>query len=555
MQDLPNLEQLHDNSKLPTIEVRYSNNQVIKTYGAINGDNCEFYEIPQHLINAVISIEDKNFFSHIGIDFLAILRAFYVNQKKGYIAQGASTITQQLAKLLFLDSDKTIKRKIQELLLSFQLEREFTKEQILKMYLNRIYFGSGNYGIKNAAQSYFNKDISQINLNEATILAAIIKAPSKLSPKINPSLAQERAFLVMKNMIKNGYIDESNIAEIDDDANYQYDSFQRFYIADLVHRNFRDFLALDPKDNQSFYINTTIDKDIQDNLQKITYNFLKRNKNKIGKAQIAVLVMDKNGALKALIGGKDYQESQFNRAIDAKRQVGSLLKTFVYLAAFEQGFKTDDIIIDQKIDLNGWLPNNYGDKYYGSVDLKTAFAKSLNSVAIQLAKQSSLDNIIDMLNRFGLFVNKDDGLSIALGSSAFSLYDITAAYAIIANQGQALIPSYIKNIVDQDNNNLYSHFGSDLGNVIDYQSWLMIDDLLNEVVISGTASNSGIDHNARGKTGTSQEFRDAWFVGYGGEHVIGVWIGNDDYSLTNKISGGNLPASLFADIISFLLNK
>ena len=550
MQDLPNLGQLYNDSNKPVIEVRYSNDNIIKTFGAVDNDEAEFYEIPQHLVNAVISIEDRKFFNHGGIDYFAILRAFYVNQKNGYIVQGASTITQQLSKLLFLSSNKTIKRKIQEILLSFQLEREFTKEQILTIYLNRAYFGSGNYGVKNAAKSYFNKDIAQINLNEATILASILKAPSRLSPKVNLELVKNRADLVLKNMIKYGYIDESHIGELSDNINYKNDSFQRFYVADLVKRNFKDFLASDLDENKSFFIRTTIDENIQNNLEDILYKFLKSNNKKIDKSQIAVVVMDKNGKLKALIGGKDYQKSQFNRAIDAKRQAGSLFKTFVYLTAFEQGFKSDDFLVDSKVEFSNWLPDNYNDKYYGIVDLKTSFAKSLNSIAIKLAKQSSLDAVIDMLAKFGLKADKKDGLTVALGSSSVSLYELVAAYAVIANDGQAFIPSYVEEIYDESNEELYMRFGSNLGKIISDESWLMIDNLLNEVVLNGTARNAISNKNARGKTGTSQNFRDAWFVGYSGDYVIGVWIGNDDYSATNKISGGGLPAKLFSRILS-----
>ncbi len=552
MQDLPNLEQLYDNAKKPTIEIAYENGNIIKIFGNVNSDEVEFYEIPQHLVNAVVAIEDRKFFDHGGIDYLAILRAFYVNHKNGRVVQGASTITQQLAKLLFLSSDKTAKRKIQEILLSFQLEREFAKEQILTMYLNRAYFGSGNYGVKNAARSYFNKDISQINLNEAAILAAILKAPSKLSPKINPDLVEERADLVLKNMIKYDYIDESNITELDEDLSYKSDSFQRFYVADLVNRNFGEFLARDFKLEKSIFIRTTIDERLQNILEEALQNFLQKNHQKMAKSQLAVVIMSKDGKLKALAGGRDYQASQFNRAIDAKRQAGSLLKTFVYLTAFEQGFVSDDILVDSQMEFSDWLPSNYNDKYYGIVDLKTAFAKSLNSIAIQLAQKTSLDNLIKMLAKFGLKADKKDGLAVALGASSYSLYDLVSAYGIIANKGQAFMPSYIEQIVDKSGDVLYQRYGSDLGGVISEQSWLMIDDLLHEVVLNGTARGSVKNSNARGKTGTSQKYRDAWFVGYSGDYVLGVWIGNDDYTPTNKIAGGDLPAKLFSDLVEGL---
>lgn len=548
MQDLPDLKNFNKKDHFQNIDVTYSNGKIIKSFGNNVVDEVDFYELPDYLVDAIIAIEDRRFFDHFGIDIISIARAAYINHKKGYIAQGASTITQQLAKLLFLDSQKTFKRKVQEVLLAFQLERKFTKEQILTLYLNRAYFGSGNYGVKNAAKSYFNKDIAEINLSEAAILAALLKAPSKLSPKNNPQLAEERANLVIKNMIQNDYLDESDISEIGSRPNYQIDTMQRFYLVDIAFRNYLDFLPADYKNDKSIIIKTTLDENLQEKVQNITQDFIKKNNNELKNSQLALLVMDYQGQVKAVIGGKNYQDSQFNRAFDAKRQAGSLFKTFVYLAAFENGFQDNDIFTDEKIKFSDWLPSNYDNLYYGDVDLKTAFAKSLNSVAIQLAQKVTIPKINDLLSKFNIKIENENNLTIALGSPSISLYEIVGAYAIIANHGNYLIPSYIDSIYSKKNL-IYKRYGSQIGQVISNQSWYMMDKLLEEVVRSGTGRQARSKFSVRGKTGTSQNHRDAWFVGYSDNFVVGVWIGHDDSNSSTKITGGSFPAILFAQII------
>lgn len=553
MHDLPNLSQINSKNNQNIVEVRYSNNNLIATYGKENIDEVDFKDLPQNLINAVISIEDRRFYNHYGIDFLSILRAAYINQKKGYIIQGASTITQQLAKMLFLDSDKTFKRKVQEILLAIQIEKKFTKNQILTMYLNKAYFGSGNYGVKNAARSYFQKNISQINLNESAILASILKAPSKLSPKVNKSLVEDRANLVLKNMIEYGYLNESHIAQIAENPNYRNDSGQRYYFSDLIYKNYQDFISYDETVGK-ISITTTLDEKIQAMTSDVLTNFINSYQSKLGSSQIAALIMDYDGRVIAIIGGKDYQSSQFNRAFFAKRQAGSLFKTFIYLCAFENNYNIDDIYIDKKIQLSNWLPSNYNNKYYGEVDLKFAFAKSLNSVSIQLARELTLNKINLLLNKFGIKTNNNEDLTIALGSTSVTLYDIVGSYSIIANKGYYNMPSYIDEI-SLDENILYKKFGSTIGPIISQKSAQNIDILLKNAVENGTGIKAFLaNNNIRGKTGTSQDYRDAWFVGYSNKYIVGVWIGNDNYMPTNKIFGGNLPAILFADIIDKIDN-
>jgi penicillin-binding protein 1A len=548
--DLPSLADLEAESGTQVVEINYANGERITNRGEIYSNKINYYQVPQNLINAVVATEDRRFFSHIGVDIFGIIRAFAVNREAGRIVQGGSTITQQLAKLLFLDPQKTFKRKIQEVLLAVQLERNFTKEQILTFYLNRAYFGSGNYGVENAAKNYFGKTVSNLNLNECALLAGVLKAPSKLSPKNNKELAQQRAKVVLKAMVEMGFLNEENFAEIDQGANYKNDRSQKLYFSDFVFEQFREFLDKKDAKEKTIKITSTMDESLQGRLENILDKFINNNSKKLAKAEIAVIVMKKDGAILGLVGGNDYQKSQFNRAIYAKRQAGSAFKTFVYLAAFEKGFKVDDVFEDKKVNVGAWLPDNYEGKYLGAVTLENAFANSLNSVAVQLARSVGGEAIANMAHKLGIIsaINKRD-LTIALGTSELNLLELTAAYATIANNGRPVIPYAITEIKDSINEAIYSRQSSGFDAVVSDGALQKIKQVLRQAVASGTGKNANVANNIYGKTGTSQNFRDAWFVGFDDEYVVGVWIGNDDNSPSNKITGGSLPAILFGEIL------
>jgi len=552
---LPDLKNLEPEKIDNVVEINYSNNQRITNYGEIYTDEASYYELPKNLINAVVATEDRRFFSHFGIDIFGILRAFYVNNREGRIVQGGSTITQQLAKLLFLTPDRTIKRKIQEFLLAIQLERRFSKEQILTFYLNRAYFGSGNYGVKMAAKNYFNKNVASLNLNESAIIAGLLKAPSKYSPKNDKKLAESRANIVLSNMIDAGFVTIENVAELDDDASYNIDHSQRLYFANLINKQYQKFLNKKALELKTLQVRSTLDEEIQESLENILDKFIKKNNKKIAKSQIAIIIMDKDGAIKAMSGGKDYQKSQYNRAIYAKRQPGSAFKTIVYLSAFEHGYNKDDVFDDKKVNFGTWLPQNYNNKYFGKTTLKDAFAKSLNSVAIQLGKEVGLKNIVKTARSLGIVSKIDQNdLSIILGTPEISLLEMTTSYAVIANDGNAVFPYMILDIKDESGNILYKKNHDKAKKVISKKALLEIKELLQNVVENGTGSviskiGGNKYSNIYGKTGTSQNFQDAWFVGFDKDYVIGVWIGNDDNSPTNKISGGSLPARLFGEIL------
>lgn len=550
LKDLPSLSELEAEKNKQVIEINYANSQRITNFGEVYGSETDFYELPANLINAVIATEDRRFFSHHGVDVFGVIRAAYVNHAAGHVVQGGSTITQQLAKLLFLKPDRTFKRKIQELLLAVQLERNFTKEQILSCYLNRAYFGAGNYGAGNAAKYYFGKNVSHINLNEAAMLAGLLKAPSKFSPKNNKELAENRAREVLENMAEAGFLNSENLSQVNNDVSYKVEKSQRLYFADLVREQFADFISKKNLDEQKIIVTTTLDEKIQGVLEEVENKFVEVNSKKLGKSEIAVVVMSKAGAVLAMSGGKDYQQSQFNRAVYAKRQAGSAFKTFVYLTAFENGVDVDDSFEDKKLNFGVWLPENYNNHYVGDVTLKRAFAESLNSVAVQLARKQDLKAIAETAHRLGVIskIEKND-LTIALGTTEVSLFELTSAYATIANNGNAVIPYLIYDIRNGQEEMLYELQSSGIGSVISKQAEEKIREVLRAVVESGTGKVANVANDIYGKTGTSQDYRDAWFVGFDDDYVVGVWIGNDDNSPTKKITGGSLPAQLFAEIM------
>ena len=557
--DLPNLAEFEDKNNNHVVQINYSNGNKLKSFGQIYDSEISYDQLPQNLINAVIATEDRRFFHHKGVDLIGITRAFYVNYREGRVVQGGSTISQQLAKMMFLSSDRNFKRKIQEALLAIQLERKFSKEQILLFYLNRAYFGAGNYGVQKASKNYFNKDVKNLNLNESAILAGLLKAPSKFSPKNNKELAEERANIVLKNMIDAEFLDENYIVQIDEDANYDISQLQYFYFADYVYDQLSGYIDKDKLEEDLVIIEGTIDEELQGNLDNVLGKFITNNSEQIAKSQIAVIIMEKDGAIKAMSGGKDYQKSQFNRAIYSKRQAGSVFKTLVYLTAFEEGFSLNDTFTDKKINVGAWLPNNYNDKYFGEVTLKEAFAKSLNSVAVQLQKEVGGRKIAMwrfFLFKYALISSKIDvnDPTIALGTSEVTLLEITTAYATILGDGAPVIPYSVNSVKDGSGKVLFKRESSGFPQVVSPESIAQIKEAMAEVVKNGTGSainriGNNEDKNIYGKTGTSQNYRDAWFVGFDDKYVVGVWMGNDDNSPTQKITGGSLPAKLFGEII------
>ncbi|MES2677261.1 MAG: PBP1A family penicillin-binding protein [Pseudomonadota bacterium] len=553
--DLPNLEDMETANDKQVIEVCYSNGNKITTLGDLYANQITFNQMPGHLIDAVIATEDRRFFTHGGVDFLGILRAAYVNYRADKIVQGGSTITQQLAKMMFLKPERTFKRKVQELMLAWQMERTFSKEQILTLYLNRAYFGSGNYGIASASRYYFNKPVAKLNLNESAMLAGLLKAPSKLSPNNNQKLTAKRTRQVLENMVDAGYLNDDNIEEIKKPIAYQNDKLQRLYFSDYVANQFPDYLSkADQSSHNRFSIITTLDEKLQKIVEDQANNFVKKNDKKLGKSEIALILMSKDGAVLAMSGGKDYQKSQFNRAIYAKRQAGSAFKLFVYLTALQNGFSPDDKIEDKKVSLGGWSPENYEKKYYGQVTLQQAFAKSLNSVAVQLIAKLDKKLIIKNALKMGIISDIDNNdATLALGTTQVSLLEMVNSYAAIANNGMAVLPYTVEKISGANENKgekfLYQKQADEPYQIIEEKDVEAMKEMLREVVETGTGKAANVAKNIYGKTGTSQNYRDAWFIGFDDKYVLGVWIGNDDNKPTNNITGGTLPAQLFGQVM------
>ncbi len=552
---LPPINKFQQEINKPAVELFYSNHQKLLNFGEEYGQQTKYNQLPQHLINAVIATEDRRFFSHFGFDIIGIIRAIFANHEAGKVVQGGSTITQQLAKMTFLTPEKTIKRKIQEILIAIQLEQNFTKEQILTFYLNKAYFGSGNYGIANAAKYYFNKEVKNLNLAESAMLAGMLKAPSKLSPKNNPKLANERKNLVINNLISEGYIEEKNVAtankmmkkQIISVGNYQ----QNLYFIDWANQEISN---LNFKPHQYLAVTTTLNKNLQDKIIAITQKFIEQNQkilsNKKQNTQIAIVAIEnKSGAVRALIGGKNYQESQFNRVIHAKRQSGSAFKTILYAAAFEAGMNIDDKFEDKKVIIGNWEPQNYNQEYEGEITLEQAFANSSNSVAAQIGQIIGNNKIIQTAQSLQITskFNLNDA-TITLGTAEISPIELTNAFAIIANNGNIIKPYIIEKITNHQKNIIFEKKQNNNQKALSDSTIEKLKTALNKVITNGTAKNSGIPNNFFGKTGTTQNFRDAWFIGFNNEITIGIWMGNDNNSPTKAISGATLPAKLFGQI-------
>ncbi len=548
---LPDVATIRNKNFQSLIHIQDNQEDLIKTIGNQDSNYIIYDDLPNHLINAVIAIEDRKFFNHFGIDFFSIARAVLKNIKSARYAEGASTITQQLAKLYFLSSKKTLKRKFTEILLAIKLERYFSKEEILELYLNKAYFGSGNYGINSAAQDYFSKKINQLNIHEAALLAGLLKAPSKFSPKTNPLLSEQRTNIVLSAMVDAGFISEEEyvISQYQDnafDANFsKNDNFK--YFTDYALKIATDKIEIFPFDVK---LNTSFDKRINEIANKVISNYYKKHSKLLNDTQISVIIMRNDGAILTMIGGKNYKESQFNRAIYAKRQPGSAFKIFPYIVALNNGYKADYKIIDEEIEIEGWIPKNYDSIYRGEITLREAFVRSVNSVAAKLTYELGIDKVINMAHKIGIDSEIPNLPSIALGSNEVNLLEMVKSYAVIANGGYAVEPYLLYKVSDNFGNIFYEYIDDKNDKIIKKRTIEEIKNLLNGVVIWGTgknAYNSEID--LWGKTGTSQNYRDAWFIGFSRDLTIGIWIGNDANKPLNNITGGGFPALIFGEIM------
>ena len=544
--NLPETESIQI-SRQPSITFLDKQGRIIASYGDIYGQSINYQQLPKNLIDAVIVTEDKRFFSHPGVDIKGILRAIVVNVKAGKILQGGSTITQQLAKNLFLTPERSFTRKFHELILSLWLEMRFSKKQILSIYLNRVYLGSGTYGVQAASEKYFNKKVEELNLYECALIASLLKAPSRYNPIANQELSKDRTTKVLNNMAKSGLITVEKILETKK-TNQKYNKFTsspkstRYFIDWLLPR-VKSYLG---EVKEDLIVRTTLDVQLQkiaeDSVNKITLDYPSAG-------QSAIVAMNLDGGVLSMIGGRDYGDSQFNRVTQAQRQPGSAFKVFVYLAGLKGGFSPDDFMIDSKIDINGWSPQNYKKEYVGEVSLNDAFAKSINTVAVKLSEEVGRENVIKVAKSLGISSPLINSPSIALGASEVNLLELTAAYNVLANRGNGVFVHGIRSIENTSGEVLFMRKGKGPGRVIEPELTNTMIGMLESTIRSGTGKNANINRPAAGKTGTSQSLRDAWFVGFTSDIVAGVWFGNDDDSPMKDITGGTAPANLWKDFM------
>ncbi len=544
---LPPIDQLAVPKRPPNIAIMASDGSLLANRGETGGRTVTLKELPPYLPKAFVAIEDRRFMEHWGVDPMGIARAIFRNvTRSGSSMQGGSTLTQQLAKNLFLTQERTASRKIQEAILAFWLERNYTKDQILELYLNRVYFGSGSYGVEAAAQKYFGKSARSVTLGEAAVLAGLVQAPSRLAPNRNPDAAQARAALVIAAMAKEGFISDqmAKIALMSPPTAVKPPGAGSVnYAADYVMDVLDDFIGTIDKD---IVVATTIDPVLQGAAEKALVDELTLKGDKFGVSQGAFVALQPDGAVRALVGGRNYTDSQFNRATLAKRQPGSAFKPFVYLAAVEAGLTPDTIRQDAPINVKGWTPENYSRDYRGPVSLRTALSLSLNTVAVRLGLEVGPKTVVKTAQRMGISSALEPNASIALGTSEVSPLELVTAYAPFANGGIAVLPYVIKQVKTSGGESIYVRKGTGLGRVLEPQVVGMMNAMMRETLLTGTARKAELPGwEAAGKTGTSQEFRDAWFIGYTASLVAGVWLGNDDGTPTKKVSGGNLPVEVW----------
>jgi penicillin-binding protein 1A len=538
----------------PGIMLLASDGTVLSEQGAFFGDQARVSDLPDYVPNALIAIEDRRFRSHYGVDPIGLGRALYEDVKARQMVQGGSTLTQQLAKNLFLSSARTAERKVQELVLALWLERKFSKDEILQLYLNRVYYGAGAMGIEKAAQTYYHKSAMELTLMEAATLAGVLKAPTNYNPLVHPEESAARAKLVINAMVESGFItqDEADQAVNSPSTVAASDYVPATqYVVDWINAQLPELVK---KYDQSIVVETTIDPELQLVAEKSLRKRLNVDGKKLNVSQGAVVVVDSRGAIKAMVGGKSYKRSQYNRATKALRQPGSAFKPFVYLAAMEQGYTPDSVEVDEPVRIGNWEPENYKHKYLGPVTLRTALSLSLNTVAAKLANQIGPENVVAVAHRLGIVSHLGTDASIALGTSEVTLLELTSAFTPFSNGGYTVVPYSVSRIVTRDGQVLYERKGGGLGQAIASNDLGSMNSMMRAVVTDGTAKKSQVEgFDIAGKTGTSQDYRDAWFIGYSTYFTGGVWVGNDDNSPTKNVTGGSIPALVWKDVMEVAL--
>tara|TARA_B100000676_G_C18090489_1_gene859200 strand:+ start:1544 stop:3424 length:1881 start_codon:yes stop_codon:yes gene_type:complete len=508
--------------------------------------------LPAYLPQAVIATEDRRFYQHFGIDVIGLARAALANLKAGRVVQGGSTITQQLAKNLWLTPERTFTRKLKELMLAIWLEARLQKQEILNLYLNRVYLGAGSYGVESASQRYFGKSARAVTLSEAALLAGLLKAPSRYAPTNNLNRSRRRAATVLDNMVEAGYLLPSAAERAKRSPTKLTKTGLRSksfgYFVDWIETQIPLFIG---RVDDGIVVETTLDPLIQQSAETALSKTLTQNRKTRRVNQGALIAFDKVGSIRAMVGGHSYRKSQFNRTIQARRQPGSAFKTVVYLAALEAGLSRHQKFKDGPININGWQPKNFDGKYAGYVTMETALARSINTVAVRIAELLGTERIIKTARRLGITSSLSSDLSIALGTSSVSLFEITAAYLPFANGGTGVYPFGIQRIKSKVGKIIYERSASSLGSIVESRHVEQMNKMLTTAVTKGTGRKAQVkNYTVAGKTGTSQDYRDSWFIGYTEDLVAGIWLGNDDNSPTKRVTGGLLPADMWQRFVN-----
>lgn len=554
--DLPDIRSLEDAERKPSITMVTKDGELLTTYGDLYGTTITLDKIPTYIPKAVLAIEDHRFYEHLGIDLIAFTRALFNNVIRGKVVQGGSSITQQLAKSFLLAkkkfhyTDRSLRRKVQELLVSLWLEYHFTKDQILSIYLNRIDFGAGVYGFDAAAQRYFFKPLNEVSIFEAAILAGMLKAPTRYNPLRHPKESAQRGATVVKKMIEYNFIPSSTgEAEIkigkERLLNRRADVGSYRYFTDWIMDTLPSYLGYIDRD---LVVVTTLNLRAQEAANRTIQTMITQHGEKLGFKEMALVSMSTEGEVLAMLGGKDYSRSQFNRVTQALRQPGSSFKTFVYMSAFEKGFKPTDIMNDEQQSYGKWRPKNIYNQYRGNLTLEEALAYSSNTITVKLLAEVGVGHLIKLARRLGINTKLARNLTLALGSGEVTLFDLTAAYGVIANKGYEMYPHGVVEIRDKTTNELlYKSAIPDSRKLLDDEVVNSMDQLLTAAVHYGTSKRSRLNNNIPSavKSGTSQLHRDCWCIGYVKHRkgpITGIWLGNDDSSPTKGVVGGTIPA-------------
>src|SRR5213082_2486894 len=544
---------------------RYGN--PIGSRGIKHNDSIPLEDFPDHLIKATLATEDRRFYDHFGIDLAGTARALVTNAQAGGVRQGGSSITQQLAKNLFLNNERTIERKVKEAFLAIWLETRLSKNEILQLYLDRAYMGGGTFGVDGAAHFYFNKSARDVNLAEAAMLAGLFKAPTKYAPHINLPAARARANVVLDNLVDAGFMTEGQVfgaRRNPANAVDRRDENSPNYYLDWAFDEMRKLVDTFPKSyvERVFVVRTAIDMNVQRSAEEAIENQLRQVGRDYHATQAATVVADLDGGIRAMVGGRDYGASQFNRATDAYRQPGSSFKPYVYTTALLNGFKPTSIVVDGPVCIGNWCPQNYGHSYSGAVTLTQAITRSINVVPVKLSiaiggkggPKAGRAKIVEVARRFGLKAPLPDTPSLPIGADEVTVLEHAVAYATFPNRGKAVTPHAVLEVRTGSGDLVwrYDRDGPKPRQAIPASVAADMAGMMSHVVEEGTARRARLDGiPAAGKTGTTNAFRDAWFNGYTGNFVCAVWYGNDDYSPTNRMTGGSLPAQTWHDIMVF----